>query len=240
MRLHRFYIDLPIRTKEQHSLTDISLVHQLGRVFRLHEGDKAIFFNGDGIEHESEIVSLTKNECVFRVLETRPVKQFGTQKLVLAVSLIKKDNFEWVIQKGTELGVSEFIPLVSERSEKKGFNMERARKIMIEAIEQSGRGTLAIIHEPLDLETFLADEKRSVIAFHMEGEELNKGLSEKLKVIDAKQNEIVACIGPEGGWSPKELSLFKEKGASIIKLDTPVLRAETAAIAVASYFCFSK
>lgn len=227
MRLHRFYWKGPIFSEKDNLLSDAALVHQLRRVFRLHEGDKAIFFDGSGDEHEAEIVSMGDEMMSFRVLETKIVKQHSSLKLSLAMSLIKKDNFEWVIQKGTELGVSEFIPLVSDRSEKKGFNMERAQKIMIEACEQSGRADVPEIREPRSLEDFLASEARGIVAFHTEGS--------SFKAVDAaKSGELVACIGPEGGWTEREIEMFKEKGAAVAKLDTPVLRAETAAISVAA------
>lgn len=169
---------------------------------------------------------MTDVKLEFRVLETHLVKPVF-RKLSLAVSLVKKDNFEWVIQKGTELGVTEFIPLISERSEKKGFNMERAEKIMIEALEQSGRGDMAFIQPPIDLDIFLNTEKRKVVAFNTSGIKFSSRNSKE---------EIVACIGPEGGWSEKEIEMFKSKNVEVIELNTPVLRAETAAIVVATLF----
>ncbi|MBI5134596.1 MAG: 16S rRNA (uracil(1498)-N(3))-methyltransferase [Candidatus Taylorbacteria bacterium] len=227
MRLHRFYVTSNISKEKINSFSNPGLVHQLRRVFRLHAGDKAIFFDGTGDDHVSEIVSMTDEKLEFRVLETSPVKPHSSLRLSLAVSLIKKDHFEWVIEKGTEIGVSEFIPVMSERSEKKGFNMERARKIMVEAVEQSGRTFVPEIREPMTLEEFLAGEKREVVAFHTEGADL---ADEDI----VKTGELVACVGPEGGWSEREVEMFREKGAAIVKLNSPVLRAETAAIAVAT------
>jgi 16S rRNA (uracil1498-N3)-methyltransferase len=225
MRLHRFYIDQTIDKEKINLCISAPLVHQLRRVMRLHTGDKAIFFDGSGNEYEAEIVSMTDERLEFRVLETRIVKQHAKRKLSLAFSLIKKDNAEWVIEKGTELGVFEFIPLVSERSEKKGFNMERARKIMIEACEQSGRGEIPTLREPVELEDFLKEEKRKMFAFHTDESAPIYGSS-------MTEAEVVACVGPEGGWSEEEVRKFKEKGVEIARLDTPILRAETAAIAI--------
>ncbi len=227
MRLHRFYSKHIIDKEKINYFSNPALVHQLRRVFRLHIGDNCIFFDGSGSDYVSEIVSMTDDKLEFRVTETVEVKQKSGVKLSLAVSLIKKDNFEWVIQKGTELGVAEFIPVVSERSEKKGFNMERAEKILIEAAEQSGRSELPTILEPVSLEAFLGTEKRGMIAFHVDGADFS---DEDISVA----GEVVACIGPEGGWSLKEIEAFKNKGAAVVKLNSPVLRAETAAIAVAA------
>jgi 16S rRNA (uracil1498-N3)-methyltransferase len=193
----------------------------------LHEGDQAVFFDGSGIDFVSEIVSMTKDSLEFRVIETQAVKPHSGLRLSLAVSLVKKDNFEWVVQKGTELGVSEFVPLVSERSEKKSFNMERAKKIMIEALEQSGRSDMPEIREPQSLADFLASENRRIVAFHTDADSSIYGTL-------SKEGELVACIGPEGGGSDREVEMFREKKAPIAKLSAPILRAETAAIAVAA------
>lgn len=229
MRLHRFFSTTPIVTAVTNHSSDAALIHQLKHVFRLHEGDKAVFFDGTGHDYESEIVSLDKSEMVFRVLETKVVKPFCETKVSLVMSLIKKDNLEWVIQKATELGVSEFIPVLSERSEKKGFNKERATKIMIEALEQSGRSDVPVIHEPESLEDFLEKEKRNMVLFHVTGDGLKRAEIQKT-------SEVLLCIGPEGGWSDKEVEMFVKKGAKVVRLDTPVLRAETAAISVATLF----
>lgn len=200
-------------------------------VFRFHDGIQFILFNGQAVDYVCEVVSLTRKELVFRVLETREVKRYSACNLSLAFSLIKKDNVEWVIQKGTELGVSEFIPLVSERSEKKGFNMDRAKRIVIEACEQSGRAEIPKIRETTTLADFLAGDEGKVVVLHTEGEAFNA------RLLDAERGDkVVACIGPEGGWSEKEIALFGEKGASFVTLPTPVLRAETAAIATAALF----
>ncbi|HEU5114220.1 MAG TPA: RsmE family RNA methyltransferase [Candidatus Paceibacterota bacterium] len=227
MRLHRFFVKSALVPGRDNSLSDARLVHQIRRVFRLHAGDSVIFFDGSGVDYVSEIVSMTDEKLTFKIVETQPVKREAKRTIVLAVSLIKKDNFEWVIQKGTELGVSEFIPLISERSEKKGFNRDRAEKIMIEACEQSGRAEVPVIREPMAFADFVKEEKRGMVAFHTHGTALS------LEDI-GETGEIVACIGPEGGWTDAEAEVFKEKGAAIVKLGTPVLRAETAAIAAAT------
>jgi 16S rRNA (uracil1498-N3)-methyltransferase len=232
MRFHRFWVKTPINKGGVNTLSNPHLVHQLRRVFRLHEGDKAIFFDGSGDEHVSDIVSMDDETLSFRVLETRSVKRLSDIKVSLAASLIKKDNFEWVIQKGTELGVSEFIPLISDRSEKKGFNMERAQKIMIEAVEQSGRVDVPTISEPQSFEDFLDSEKCDIVAFHTEGTNFDI----KVRAEFVSKKEIIACVGPEGGWTDEEVEAFKKKGASVVKLNTPILRAETAAVAVATLF----
>lgn len=227
MKLHRFYTDISIEEGVSNTLPDRALVHQIDSVLRLRPEDRVVFWNGDGNDYESEIVSIDKNKITFRVVGTKRVKPFSSLKLSLAFSLIKKDNIEWVIQKCTELGVTNFIPLISERSEKKGFNLERAKKIMIEACEQSGRGDIPVIQEPVNLKEFLQNENKKIIVFNTIGDSFDKNNF-------SSETELVACVGPEGGWSENEVSFFREKGVSIVQLNTPVLRAETAAVVVSS------
>lgn len=237
MRLHRFFVASNIDKEKINTFSNEPLLHQMKSVFRFHEGIQFILFNGEAVDYVCEAVSLTRKELVFRVLETRTVKRYSACNLALAFSLIKKDNVEWIVQKGTELGVSEFIPLVSERSEKKGFNVERANRIVIEACEQSGRAEVPEIRETQTLADFLRDESRKIVVLHTGG----VGFDQSLLVAgqgaaNGGIRDVVVCIGPEGGWSEREMGEFASAGASIMTLPTPVLRAETAAIAAATLF----
>jgi 16S rRNA (uracil1498-N3)-methyltransferase len=228
MRLHRFFVASNIEKEKINTFSNEGLLHQMKSVFRFHEGIQFILFNGEAVDYVCEAVSLTRKELVFRVLETRAVKRYSACNLALAFSLIKKDNVEWIVQKGTELGVSEFVPLLSERSEKKGFNVERANRIVIEACEQSGRAEVPQIREAQILADFLRDESRRIVVLHTGGTNFDQTL--------LGASDVVVCIGPEGGWSEKEMSEFASVGALVMTLPTPVLRAETAAIAAATLF----
>jgi 16S rRNA (uracil1498-N3)-methyltransferase len=239
MRLHRFFVASNIDKEKINTFSSEALLHQMKSVFRFHEGIQFILFNGEAVDYVCEAVSLTRKELVFRVLETRAVKRYSACNLALAFSLIKKDNVEWIVQKGTELGVSEFIPLVSERSEKKGFNVERANRIIIEACEQSGRAEVPVIREAQTLSDFLRDESRKIVVLHTGGTNFDQSLLDAGKggaSGEGGARDIVVCIGPEGGWSDREMGEFVSAGATTMTLPTPVLRAETAAIAAATLF----
>ena len=176
-------------------------------------GEHAIFFDGSGYEFLCEFTNLDKNFAEIKVLEKNIKPEL--KKLVLAIAIPKKDNFELIIEKATELGVTTIIPLISERTEKKNVNMDRARKIAVEASEQSGRVTVPEIYEPVVLQNF-----------NLAGVVLDpKG--EKREI-----TEDVLIIGPEGGWSDKELEYFKSKNLPIVSIGEQVLRVETAAIAI--------
>lgn len=239
MKLQRFFVDHVepwSDTGVEHILPSDDLAHQLKNVFRFHAGDKVVLLDNSGYEYVSEIVSLGKTESTFRTLEKRKNENTPKIELWLYQSLIKKDNFEWVLEKGTELGVSHFVPVISERSEKKDINVERGLKIIKEASEQSGRGTMPTLGKVSTLENVIEHAKKAglaLVAFHT-------GSSESIHGAGLK--ELKKCgvlIGPEGGWTDKEVELFKANDISILCLGTQILRAETAAIVAAGLFlCF--
>lgn len=228
MRFHRFFIEWKIPEGGEVVVADKDLIHQWQKVFRLKVGGRVIIFDGTEFDYVSEIVSLNKNEGVLKVVDKIKNENVPKKEIHLFQSIIKKDNFEWVIEKGTELGVSYFHPIISERSEKKNINFERVKKIIKEASEQSGRGSLPILGSLVDIEESL-DNDFSSVAFHPTGDKFNRANFEKEKVLGV-------FIGPEGGWTDRELEIFKDKEIKILSLGPQILRAETAAIAISSLF----
>ena len=232
MRLHNFFIDQKIGEAKIIRLEDAELLHQLKNVFRLEKGEEIVLLDNSGFQFRSKIELLSKKEGIFEVLEVTENKVKPMRGVCLCVSMIKKDNFEWILEKGTELGVSYFIPIISERSIKTNFNHERGLKIIKEAAEQSGHGKLPGLYDVISLETALEGGKKDKfpsIAFHVSEDE---GKKFDPKTVDPKMTAVY--IGPEGGWSDAEVELFKKYGVEIYSLGSQTLRAETAAIAVSS------
>ncbi len=130
---------------------------------------------------------------------------------------------EWVVEKATELGVSKIVPIISERSEKKDLNMERIRKIIVEASEQCGRADVPVLGSVMTLEECIMEVEEEKIVFDITGEHFSSSLIHNTCPVSI-------FIGPEGGWTEKELELFKQKGAKIFSLGPLTLRAETASI----------
>ncbi|MBM2818081.1 MAG: Ribosomal small subunit methyltransferase [Parcubacteria group bacterium] len=228
MRMHRFFIEQEIPESGEIMITDKDLIHQWQKVFRLKKGDRVIIFDGSGFDYISEFVSLDKNNSVLKIVEKKKNENVPKKEIHLFQSIIKKDKFEWALEKGTELGVSHFHPIISERSEKKDINFERARKIIKEASEQSGRSNLPHLNELANLADTLNNDFVSII-FDPTGVKFDRNDFEKEKILGI-------FIGPEGGWSDKEAEIFKEKGVRILSLGGQILRAETAAIAISSMF----
>lgn len=221
MRLHNFFIQENIEGAQTVTIGDHELLHQWNKVFRLKKGDRVVLLDNSGFEYECEFTLLTKKEAVLSVLEKRENPVRPKREVHLYLAMLKKDNFELVLQKGTELGVTHFHPIITARTEKQNLNVERAQKIVREASEQSGRGKMPVIMET----TNVRDVDVDCIALHMDGEEF-----------DAKQfaGNVSVLIGPEGGWSEEELVHFREKNIPIYSLGNTTLRAETAAIAIAT------
>ena len=229
MRLHRFYIETPI-SEDKFDITDRELVHQWKSVFRYNVGSQVILFDGSGKDYISIITSLRNAGATVEVFKKVKAGEKPKIDLWLCVGLIKKDNFELVTQKATELGVCHVIPVLCERSEKKNLNMERLKRIAVESSEQSGRGDIPVIHDITTVSELISQNilPKERIVLNLEGEYLGDTIQSR------NPKEIAVFIGPEGGWSENELKEFAAHDISSVSLGTQVLRAETASIAVVS------
>ncbi|MDP3996136.1 MAG: RsmE family RNA methyltransferase [bacterium] len=228
MRLHRFYINEKIESGEV-EVRDKEILHQWLKVFRLKRGNKVILFDGSGTDFVCEIKEIAKNNALLSVAETTdsPAKS-PALRVFLFQSVIKKDKFEWVAEKCTEIGVADFTAVLSERSEKKGLNDDRVKKIIKEASEQSGRGTVPEFHGVKNLRDLFKEKfEMPSFALDMGGEKLQKSKIPHF-------GEVALFVGPEGGWSEKEISFFKERKIAVVSLGSQTLRAETAAVAAAA------
>jgi 16S rRNA (uracil1498-N3)-methyltransferase len=239
MKPHRFYVAGKIPPQGIFDVVDESLANQLKRVLRLKIGYEITVFNGDGQDHECFIKGFEKDKVVLQIKKPYPSRYMPARDIWLCASVIKKDNFEWIVEKATELGVSHIIPILSDRSEKKSLNIERLEKIIVEASEQSGRGNIPTICPIMKLNEAIehirhkfARGTSEVLTFHTEGELFQGSTLDKGK-------SIALFIGPEGGWSEKEVDLFHNNNIPLKCLGKQVLRAETAVVAALSNIVFT-
>jgi 16S rRNA (uracil1498-N3)-methyltransferase len=226
MRLHRFYIDKQIGKEIR--IDDKELLHQWLKVFRLKSSDRVIVFNGGDFEYEGYFKVLARDEAVLVIDKERKVQKPTDTELHLFQSIIKKDNFELIVEKCTEIGVEGFHPIISERSEKKDLNLERLNKIAKEAAEQSGKTILPEIFEPSDIEKAIFDFDGEVFALDFDGADMTETIQ-----LDINK-KIGVLVGPEGGWTDREKALFEHEGIKRFSFGPQILRAETAAIAVSA------
>lgn len=223
--MHRFFVNERL-DGDAVAINDTALLHQWRNVFRLKAGDTIVLFDGKGGEYLAGILKIGKDEALLSLSERLPGAAVS-KNLWLFMAIPKKDKFEWAVEKVTELGVSHIVPLLSERAEKKGLNETRLRKIIIEASEQSGRTVLPMLHGAFALGEATEKHRFPLVAFDPTGEPFD---AEKAWSADT----LGIFIGPEGGWSEKELSLFKEKNIPLVSMGPLTLRAETAAIAASA------
>ena len=227
MRLHNFFIEEKIGDRSRIEVSDSDLIHQWRQVFRLNTGAVVILLDNSGFEYTAQFTTLTYLKAEFVIIEKRQNKFVPKKEIFLFQALIKPDKFEWILEKGTELGVSHFRPVITHRAILKKLNLTRARKIIKESAEQSGRGMLPSLYEPMKFEELVSTYQFPYVAFDPSGKPWTHKDFETT-------NALGVLIGPEGGWSEQELALLKAKNIPLISLGTQILRAETAAIAVSS------
>jgi 16S rRNA (uracil1498-N3)-methyltransferase len=236
MRTHIFFIQNPVIGNEI-AVRDKNLLNQWEKVLRLKEGDKVFVFDNSEFKFECSIKNFSSVEAHLSVLKkvSKPWRPSFDLEIVQAV--IKKDRFEWLLEKGTELGVNKFSPVVCRRSIKHKINIERAEKILRESSEQSGRSKLPEIGEVRTLKNFLEGlkEDRFYFALSPKGEKFDKkNLFANFSSADLEKKKVSAFIGPEGGFDEKELEGFQERNIAIYSLSGQVLRSETAAVSIAA------
>jgi 16S rRNA (uracil1498-N3)-methyltransferase len=227
--VHRFF--LPPESFESGQVTfPREISHQLTRVLRLRSGDRVIALDGSGTELTVRLDAL--GGIATGIVEERRQNDAEPRiRLVLYQALLKGPKFEVVLQKGTEIGVSEFRPIVTERSVRAALSTARRRRyaeIVRESAEQSRRGILPPVAEPCDLALALRRAASEGPVLFLWEEEKTARLT---TVIAAVATDSVALfVGPEGGFTDQEAALALDQGALICTLGRRMLRAETAAI----------
>ncbi len=224
MTLHRFFYDNDLT----HNLwiDNPGLVKQWQKVLRFRIDDDLVLFNRSR-EVRLYKIDRMSNTGVHLKLITEMKPQLPSAEVYLVWSLLKGEHNDLVLQKCTELGVSHFVPVISDRTIKSGFSIERAERIILESVEQCERADIPTISEPQDVkEAVNRLKKHAQVLVCMERQD---------SVTKADQSRPIAIvIGPEGGWSDKEKDFFAEEALDNMQLGQFVLRGETACIAAAA------
>ncbi|MEK7580362.1 MAG: RsmE family RNA methyltransferase [Patescibacteria group bacterium] len=232
MRIHRFIGDFDFSGRFL-IIGDFDILNQIKNVLRLKRGDYIILSDGKLKEAKAKIINIGKNELGLEITEIKKNLNESSARIILYCSVLKKDNFEWVAQKATEIGVKEIVPIVCEHTVKTDLNFSRLKKIIQEASEQSERGEAPTIKEIVNFPEAVADAKaNSLNLFFDRG---GSCFADVKKIASSTDNPRIGIfIGPEGGWTNQELGSAEENDLQIISLGKTNLRAETAAI-IASY-----
>ena len=233
LTLRRFFIDSCRLQQERPSLEGEEAKHVL-RVLRLGPGDRIVLFDNSGWEYEAQITGRQSGQVFYEVLEKKWVPRESPLRITLAVPLIRPQPLEWIFQKGTELGVHSFCPYYSRYSGRNFSSQEwegkqeRWKRIITEAAKQCGRNRLPELIAPCSFDQVLETGDPALRILPYEGETVYT-----LKEIADRYPEtgrVMACIGPEGGFSPEEVRRAKEKNFFTISLGPRILRAETAVL----------
>ena len=233
--MHRFFI--PKEWIQQNSVTIAGEpLHQIGYVLRLKPTDRIIVLDNTGWEFEVEIERISKERVQGKVLSKKPGQGEPRIKITLYQALLKSDKFELVLQKGVELGVTSFVPFVSERCitrKESAGKIERWGKIIQEAAEQSERLILPVLHPLISFDEACGMVKQPALLLWEE----EKSVSLKQILQNPPFNDtanISLFIGPEGGFPEPEKELARQHGITIASLGKRILRAETAGLAAIS------
>ena len=232
---HFFLIHTPITPGQPVDLTP--LAHQLRSVLRLAPGESILLLDNAGVADPTEISLRHKNTAAGNVLSREVAEGEPPVALSLYLCALKADKFEWVLQKGVEIGVSRFVPVISSRTivrpaEKISRKYERWQTIIREAAEQCGRGRLPVLDDPLNWSGAVQQPSGlRLMPWELAGTD-----SIALGVALEKANSPTTCsllIGPEGGIDEMEAAEAVAAGWQAVTLGPRILRAETAAITAA-------
>lgn len=229
MRIPRIYTQQQLATHQQVALEESSS-HHLSKVLRMQAGRELILFNGNGGEFSATIVEVTKKQVIVNVAEHREDNRESPLTLELAIGISRGERFEWVLQKATELGVTQITPLISERTEVKVNGdrqekiMERWQQILIGACEQSQRNVLPQLSAPIQITDWLPHVNSDLrfVLHHRDSKTLPT---------EQKPQSVSLLIGPEGGLSDNEILLAQQYKFNALTLGPRVLRTETAPVA---------
>lgn len=230
-------MDVPVFFLETFSSADIITLNEdtsrhAVQVLRMKPSEKLQLTDGEGNLLTASILDDHKKKCTVKITERKFIQKKQKQ-ICVAVSLLKNANrFEWFLEKATEIGVTAIIPLLCERTEKQHFRHERMKQILISAMMQSKQAWLPVLHEPTIFTKIITSAGyESKLIAHCEEEQ-----KQPVKDFSAN-NSIQILIGPEGDFTPGEISLALQNNYNPVALGNTRLRTETAGVVAATLLC---
>ena len=241
MKHRRFRIHPDHIRGQQAVIDDPQEIRHIRKVLRLGEGDAVHLFDGQGKEYRATIVRITQEQVILSLQPgAATVSMESPIKIILGVALLKASKFDWLLQKVTELGVSEVVPFSSSHvvprwaEGQTGNRRDRWGKIAAEAAKQCGRAAIPKIHPFHSFEEVLAFDWGEAAKILLWEKEKAGSLGETL----AHASRVVVLVGPEGGFSDEEARQAQAAGFQPVRLGPRILRAETAGIAIVTCLQF--
>ena len=236
--MHRFFVPPSNIEGERVTLpTDAS--RQLARVLRARPGDSIIALDDSGYEYAVTLDNVSPKQASGIVSDQYPGESETRLSITLYQGLMKADRFEYVLQKGTELGIARFVPMISERTVARNVitpnRLERWRRIIREAAEQSGRCRLPVLEDALSFsEACDSIAKPAIIGWELERDTAIRDTLVRHKAVIERAESIGIVIGSEGGLTDEEVGYAIARGITPVSMGRRILRAETAGIIAAA------
>ncbi len=235
--MNRFFIPLASSIRDRLEITEPALIHRMRDVLRLRPGDVVVMFDNSGWEYEVLLEHVETERIAGQVRQKRLCQNEPRTQITLYQAVLKGERFEWALQKGTEVGVSVFVPLLSERCivqdahQLSRRKLQRWEKVLQAAAEQSRRGRVPVL-QPLVLFAAACEQvHRSGGLALIPWEEASTPLRTVLGETGPESPFNVSIfIGPEGGFSEAEVRLARNYGLYPVRLGPRILRAETAGV----------
>ena len=228
-----FFYKEDITTNAKEVTLDEDTSKHVVQVLRMQNGEQLQLTDGKGNLFTAEITDAHKKHCTVKIITTTN-QQRSTNNTTIAISLVKNNSrFEWFLEKATEIGVTEIIPLLCQRTEKQHFRYDRMKTILVSAMLQSQQTWLPILHEPVKFENYIkavqTPNSQYFIAHCIE----NTKQPLTHQHITKSSNQLI-LIGPEGDFTEKEIEQALQNGFIPVSLGETRLRTETAGIVAAT------
>jgi len=230
-----FYVPSDLIYKDKVIIEGEEYFH-LCKVLRRKEGDIVHVVDGKGNDYIVKIEKIEDNKAHGVILEKLERPNETKYFFALGIGILKKDKMDIIFEKGTELGVSSFYPIISERTipNPKGFKIDRWRKIVLNAMKQSRRSILPYINEPIPLKEFFKEVRDFDVKILLDEEGENS--FEKI----GEGNKFLMVVGPEGSFTKEEKEEFEKEGFLRVKMGKRIMKSETASLIGVGILMFLK
>ena len=233
MSLPYFFVE-KLAPEAQHLTLSEEQSKHIIQVLRMQKEEEILLTDGKGIKVHSIIIDDHRKRCEVKIISIQKEEK-QQPKITIAISLIKNaSRFEWFLEKATEIGINEIIPIICERTEKEKFRLDRMKNILISAMLQSQQCWLPLLHEPIEFRKIVEENKdpQKFVAHCLpqQKQQLHSFMKHSAFSI---QNNSLMLIGPEGDFTENEIQFALSKNFQPVALGNTRLRTETAGIVAA-------